>query len=278
MNPYHLAYSQFTSQSTITEISAAYNNQFAIQGIPSNKLLNTIFNNLTQFRFDKDTKRILVHLDEQRYLEKDKESENYCLIRIIEQVVHNFKSWNWKTMLLTTMPSKHTFASLQISFLKMKMLPRMMVKLHRRTHSNLRLLGHDKDQMREIDLLTKTKYNDNTMELCSIEFKAHGTDTTTIMKQQSKNIRTNTCILNNINKESKSILYMDWREREGYLAQVFQLNDIVADLYIPKELLELDDFSITLKHLCYWRDSVVKPSNETRLAAYRYQKRYATFP
>lgn len=48
----------------------------------------------------------------------------------------------------------------------------------------------------------------------------------------------------------------------------------VNDLYISKDLMELNDFRNTLQHLCFWRDSVVKLSNETRLAAYKEKRRY----
>lgn len=72
---------------------------------------------------------------------------------------------------------------------------------------------------------------------------------------------------------------MDWRGREGYLAQVFQCKDItvshfVETLYIPKDIMELSDFRNTLQYLCLWRDSVVKLSNETRLAACKEKKKY----
>lgn len=72
---------------------------------------------------------------------------------------------------------------------------------------------------------------------------------------------------------------MDWKGREGYLVQAFQFKDIIVscfvkDLYIPTNLMELNDFRSTLQYLCFWRDSVAKLSNETKLAAHKEKRKY----
>jgi hypothetical protein len=82
----------------------------------------------------------------------------------------------------------------------------------------IQTLNEDEDNGRKIDLLTKTKYGDVVIELCSIKFKVQDANDNISKKQQSKNIRTNISMLNNINninKQSSNILYMDWRGREG---------------------------------------------------------------
>lgn len=67
---------------------------------------------------------------------------------------------------------------------------------------------------------------------------------------------------------------MDWKGRQGYMAQIFRIKDImvsrhVHSLYLPKNLTELDDFTSILGHIYLWRDNVIKLSNETKLVAYK---------
>ncbi|ORE09601.1 hypothetical protein BCV72DRAFT_201336, partial [Rhizopus microsporus var. microsporus] len=82
------------------------------------------------------------------------------------------------------------------------------------------------------------------IELCSIECKALNANSAVFSQQESKNLRTNSCILGNIQnmvkKSASSILYMDWKGRQGHLAQLFLFKDIMVaqyldSLYIPKE-------------------------------------------
>lgn len=229
--------------------------------------IGEIFDELLQFQFDKDDWSLLSHLG-------DKKSENYKLLRIVEEVVHNFKSWK-------TEDDKHN------NYFEIP---------YQRKYANiLDILLEDEDitvydgekvsqilNGRKVDLLAKTKYSDVAIVLCSIVFKLQDASDNISKKQQSKNIRTNISVLNNINnitKQSSNILYMDWKGREGYLVQVFQFKDImvshfVKDLYIPKNIMELNDYRNTLHYLCFWRDSVAKLSNETKLAVYKEKRKY----
>lgn len=55
---------------------------------------------------------------------------------------------------------------------------------------------------------------------------------------------------------------MDWKERIAYIAQLFYFQGAVVahqidSLYIPKLLLELDDFRSTLKRLYKWKEHKV---------------------
>ncbi|CAO3692372.1 unnamed protein product [Rhizopus stolonifer] len=63
------------------------------------------------------------------------------------------------------------------------------------------------------------------------------------------------------------------------MAQLFFFQDVVVahqvdSLYIPKLLLELDNFQSTLKWLYAWKEKKVKTSNEIRLAAFEEQRKY----
>lgn len=144
------------------------------------------------------------------------------------------------------------------------------------------ILREEQDDGRKIDIMAKPRYNNVRLELYSIEFKVQGADDIIFMHQQSKNIQTNICILNKINnitKKSKSILYMGWKGREGYLALLHQHNDIVIcqyvdTLYIPKNLIKLDSFKKTLEKLWMWKDKIIKLNNESKLAAHFEENKY----
>lgn len=80
------------------------------------------------------------------------------------------------------------------------------------------------DSGRRMDMLSKTKYNDTVIEVCSTEFKKLTASTTLCSRQQSKNIRINSAIaynIHNITKKELPIQYMDWGGRIGYMAQLF---------------------------------------------------------
>lgn len=67
---------------------------------------------------------------------------------------------------------------------------------------------------------------------------------------------------------------MDWKNRQGYLAQIFRFKDIMVSqyvdpLYILKDLMELDDFRSTLLYRYLKRVNMTKLSNKTKLAAYK---------
>ncbi|CAO3630884.1 unnamed protein product [Mucor hiemalis] len=122
---------------------------------------------------------------------------------------------------------------------------------------NVKILD-DEDEVesgRRIDMLSKTKYNDTVIDLCSTEFKKLTASVTTLNRQQSKNIRINSAIahnIHNITKKELDIEYMDWKGRIGYMTQLFFFQGVIVThqidtLYISKIMLELNDFRSTLK-------------------------------
>ncbi|KAG1301380.1 hypothetical protein G6F62_008768 [Rhizopus arrhizus] len=286
LDPDHVAlYTRFIPASIYNEILQACDQMKSLQPSLNLSVIDEIFDELLQFQFDKDDWSLLSHLDEKKFKEKNKKSENYKLLRVVEEVVHNFKSWKIeddKHNDYAEMTYQRKFANILDILLEDEDVTVYDGEKVSKDTQRIQILNKDEDNGRKIDLITKTKYGDVIIELCSIEFKVQGANDSISKKQQSKNIRTNISILNNINninKQSNNILYMDWKGREGYLVQVFQFKDImvsyfVEDLYIPKDLMELNDFRNTLQYLCFWRDSVVKLSNETRLAAYKEKRKY----
>ncbi|ORE06639.1 hypothetical protein BCV72DRAFT_262605 [Rhizopus microsporus var. microsporus] len=53
----------------------------------------SLFDGLLEYRFDKNTNKILQHFDDQKAAELDKSSENYKLLHTVQQAVFNFKFW-----------------------------------------------------------------------------------------------------------------------------------------------------------------------------------------
>ncbi|KAI9485754.1 MAG: hypothetical protein EXX96DRAFT_18520 [Benjaminiella poitrasii] len=55
--------------------------------------IDNLFDNLLEYHFDKNANRILQYFDDQKSAEPDKTSDNYKLLRIVQQAVFNFKFW-----------------------------------------------------------------------------------------------------------------------------------------------------------------------------------------
>lgn len=99
----------------------------------------------------------------------------------------------------------------------------------------MKILNEDEaDSERRIDMLSKTKYNDTVIEVCSTEFKRLTAFTTICNRQQSKNIRISSAIaynIHNITKKELAIEYMDWRGRIGCGATIFFYEDGQENVY-----------------------------------------------
>jgi hypothetical protein len=85
--------------------------------------------------------------------------------------------------------------------------------------------------------------------------------------------------INNITKQEFDIEYMNWTGRAGYMVQLFFYKDVLVShqlesLYIPKDLLEFDDFKSTLKRLLNWKPHKTLVGNNVRLAAFEETQRY----
>ncbi|CEG66144.1 hypothetical protein RMATCC62417_02777 [Rhizopus microsporus] len=55
--------------------------------------IDNLFDDLLEYRFDKNANRILYYFDDQKSPEPNKTSDNYKLHRIAQQAVFNFKFW-----------------------------------------------------------------------------------------------------------------------------------------------------------------------------------------
>ncbi|KAG0163098.1 hypothetical protein DFQ30_000739 [Apophysomyces sp. BC1015] len=252
--------------------------------------IDKLFDDLLEYRFDNNANRILQYFDDQKSAELDKTSDNYKLLHIVQQAVFNFKFWAKESDEVMGSYPENMYLRKFAELLDILFEDENDVAIYdgetiSQASQYIQLLNEDDtDTGRRIDLLSKTKYNDTVIEVSSTEFKRLTASTTTCNQQQSKNIRINSAIANNIyniTKKELDIQYMDWRGRIGYMVQLFYFQGVIVahqfdSLYIPKMLLELDDFRSTLKCLYAWKVTKIKISNEVRLAAFEEQRRYMT--
>ncbi|KAG1048094.1 hypothetical protein G6F43_009495 [Rhizopus delemar] len=250
--------------------------------------IDNLFDDQLEYRFDKNTNRILQYFDDQKSAEPDKTSDNYKLFRIVQQAVFNFKFWAKESDEVMGSYSENMYLRKFAELMDILFEDENDVAIYdgetiSQASQYMKILNEDEaDSGRRIDMLSKTKYNDTVIEVCSTEFKRLTASTTICNRQQSKNIRINSAIaynIHNITKKELAIEYMDWRGRIGYMVQLFFFQGVVVahqvdSLYIPKLLLELDNFRSTLKRLYTWKEKKIKISNEIRLAAFEEQRKY----
>lgn len=137
---------------------------------------------------------------------------------------------------------------------------------------------------RRLVLIVTSEQNDKDIELCSLEFKKGDASYATLVYQQSKNIRINACILNEIHlltlEENISIAYLDFSGRNAHISQIFKMNDQyvaheVGKVIVIKNLLELEILRETVLNLFRWKRSLVSNSNVVSLDNANQCNRYA---
>jgi hypothetical protein len=200
--------------------------------LPSSITVKTdnLFDNLLEYRFDKNANRILQYFNDQKSAEPDKTSDNYKLLRIIQQAVFNFKFWAKESDEVMGSYSENMYLRKFAELMDILFEDENDVAIYdgetiSQASQYMKILNEDEaDSGRRMDMLSETKYNDTVIEVCSTELKRLTASTTTCNRQQSKNIRINSAIaynIHNITKKELAIDYMDWRGRIGYMAQLF---------------------------------------------------------
>jgi hypothetical protein len=128
---------------------------------------------------------------------------------------------------------------------------------------------------RKIDLLLKLSES-TTVELSSSEWKKSSVSEAIILKQQTKNLKTNTCILSTLRSlygsQFKDVLAMDWIGNVGYLYriekddQVFiasQIDSLIILLYTGRgRILTLTGDSVSSDFAGFSFDIMEYYSNE----------------
>lgn len=102
---------------------------------------------------------------------------------------------------------------------------------------------------RILGFIVTCEQDSGDIELCSREFKTDYVSYTTLLHQQSADLGTHTCILNNIhlltNEGNISIAYLDFVGRNVHISQMFKMNDEyvahrVGKVIAVRSLLELE--------------------------------------
>lgn len=132
---------------------------------------------------------------------------------------------------------------------------------------------------RRVDILAATDLGTDTdsddVEICSIEFKKPKATTTTLLQQQNKNLRINSCILNDIqlfNQDTENqLIYFDFAGRSAYIVQLFRYENYfvghkVGNFSLISSLVELNQLRKSVLNLYAWREFAVKLSNKITLS------------
>lgn len=131
----------------------------------------------------------------------------------------------------------------------------------------MKILTEDETEYgRRIDLIVKSQEAEEQYDLCSNEFKKTNVSIDVLTHQQSKNMRINACISNDINllfgDNSTRINYFDFSGRQAYVSQLFNYDGCsvaykVSSFLIPKNLVGLDQFRLSLITLYNWKKTTI---------------------
>ncbi|KAG1049824.1 hypothetical protein G6F43_007869 [Rhizopus delemar] len=129
-----------------------------------------------------------------------------------------------------------------------------------------------------IDILVHNSCYGIRNENCRIEFKRQNASTELLTRQQSKSIRINGAVLDDLiaktNADDMYLIYMDFWGVDGYIAGLKRFENInvadhISSVRLPISLVELEDFRTTVKHLYQWRQHVLNQSRKIALGVYR---------
>lgn len=133
---------------------------------------------------------------------------------------------------------------------------------------------------RRIDLIVATDFDaDNDtddIEICSIEFKKSNATTTLLLQQQNKNLRINSCILNEIHLSTQDndnqLIYFDYDGKFSYIVQLYRYENFfvghkIGSFAMISSLLELQHLQKkSVTNLYSWRESALELSNKILLS------------
>lgn len=136
---------------------------------------------------------------------------------------------------------------------------------------------------RKIDVLVHNSCYNIRNEYCCIEFKRQDAKTKLLTYQQSKSIRINDALLNDLNAKINGndiyLVYMDFWGTDGYISglKLFQnayLVDQINTIHLPIDLIELEDFRSSLKYLFQWREHILHQSRRLALGVFKEKRKY----
>lgn len=239
------------------------------------EMINIVFDELKKYRFDFDLKNINTYLDCEKNKETDKESDKYILLSIVSSVVNNFRLWKKEDKLSENTYLRKFADIVDVLFQKTNLFIKDGENVCEASKRMQIINEGDTTYGRRLDLIVLCEQGAKDMELCSLEFKKGDASFNLLFYQQCKNLRINACILNDIHlmtlDNDITITYMDFSGRNGYISQIFKVNDYfvaheVGKVVMIKSALELEILRDTTINLFKWKQSLVNNSNIISLA------------
>ncbi|KAG1080977.1 hypothetical protein G6F42_023131 [Rhizopus arrhizus] len=184
------------------------------------ELINELFDDLKQFQFDESITRTSVYLDNEKAKITNKESERYMILCIINSLVKSFKVYKKEENL-----SEATYIRMFSQLLDDLLMNDTSITFYNgetvsRSTKRMKTIMEDESEYgRRIDLIVKSKEAEEQYDLCSNEFKKANVSIDALTHQQSKNLRINACISNDINllfgNTNTRINYFDFSEHSA---------------------------------------------------------------
>ncbi|KAG1137175.1 hypothetical protein G6F37_011420 [Rhizopus arrhizus] len=196
--------------------------------------------------------------------QKKRLSEEFIMLSILERVVENFNLWDSSTKgsELTFYRRFAELLDLLFNGTDIKIADGETGSKSSKTTIEInKALFHTSNTSptypRKIDLLLKLNES-TTVELSSSEWKKSSVSEAIILKQQTKNLKTNACILSTLHSlygsQFKDVLAMDWIGNVGYLYRIEKDDQVfiasqIDSLIIPENVETFGLFKNTLKNL-----------------------------
>ncbi|CAO3625364.1 unnamed protein product [Mucor hiemalis] len=131
----------------------------------------------------------------------------------------------------------------------------------------MKLMNEDQCEYgRRIDLIDKSREDEEQYDLCSNEFKKANVTIATLNHQHSKNLRINACIMNEIN-----LLFRNYNTRvnRAYASQLPSCDGCssahkAGNFTIPKDFIWLGQYYLFWVTLCHWNKSTMDRTLQDR--------------
>lgn len=130
---------------------------------------------------------------------------------------------------------------------------------------------------RRIDIIvaSNSDTDNDDVEICSIEFKKSNVTTATLQQQQNKNLRINSCVLNDIHlftqDTNHQLIYFDFAGKSAYMVQLYRHENCfvghkIGSFSLISSLVELQQLRKSVINLYLWREFAVDLSNAIKLS------------
>ncbi|KAJ2955007.1 hypothetical protein NQZ79_g8912 [Umbelopsis isabellina] len=241
--------------------------------------LDSVFGELAAYRHDHNRNHILALLDQQKYNEKDKQSSKYLILCMVESIA--FPSYFDEANLSESTYLRKFEAILEATFADTDLKLKDGETFSRSSSRNQIFNNYQVSSGRRIDLMITSSTMD---ELCSIEFKKSDATTKLLRNQQSKNLRINACLLNEMHLLTRNsdigICYMDFAGRHGYIAEVFRYEDFfvaykIAPVHVAKSMFEVAEMNKCIGNLLRWKTQILNNQYEVIEATVHEDTKYS---